>query len=106
MNGQIEVVAAVERQIAAGSVLFPDGIPPTWLGINAEAHGLVAGPSSRLSLAVRWHGPNAAVLWEVTGDPVTLTSPTVPGGWTTDELNGEALWVLDAPHSGANSLRS
>ena len=74
MNPPIEVVAAVERLIAAGSVLFPDGIPPAWLGANFEAHGLVAGPSSRLSLAVRWHGPNAAVLWEVTGDPVTLTS--------------------------------
>ena len=101
MNATIEMVAAVERQIAAGSVLFPSGIPPAWLGVNAEAHGLVAGPSSRLSLGVRWHGPNAAVLWEVTGDPVTLTSPTVPGGWTANAPSGEMLWVL-----GANSLRT
>jgi hypothetical protein len=106
MNPPIEVVAAVERQVAAGSVLFPGGIPPAWLGANIEAHGLVAGPSTRLSIAVRWHGPNPAVLWEVTGDPVTLTSAAVPGGWTTTARTGEALWVLDAPNAEANSLRS
>ena len=101
MNDRIEVVAAVERQITVGPVLFPDGIPPAWLGVSFEAHGLVAGPSTRLSLAVRWHGPNAAVLWEVTGDPVTLTSPTVPGGWSTTAPTGEALWVLEAPNASA-----
>jgi hypothetical protein len=106
MNPPIEVVAAVERQVAAGAVLFPDGIPPAWLGADIEAHGLVAGPSTRLSIALRWHGPNAAVLWEVTGDPVMLTSPAVPGGWTTAASTGEALWVREAPNAEANSLRS
>ena len=96
MNHGIEVVAAVERRIAAGAVLFPDGIPRRWLGADFEVHGLVAGPASRLALAVRWHGPNAAVLWEVTGDPITLTSPTVPGGWSSSAARGESLWVLDS----------
>jgi hypothetical protein len=96
----IEVVAAVERRIVAGTAprtaaLFPEGIPATWLGRDFEAHGLVAGPASELSLAVRWHGENAAVLWEVSGDAVGLTSPAVPGGWATDATRGESLWVLD-----------
>ena len=106
MNPPIEVVAAVERRVAAGPVLFPDGVPPSWFGASVEAHGLVAGPSTRLSLAVRWHGANAAVLWEVTGDPVTLTSAAVPGGWTSTAPTGEALWVLEAPNPDANILRS
>ena len=96
-NHGIEVVAAVERQIAAGPMLFPDGIPSAWLGADFEADGLVAGPASRLSLAVRWHGPNAAVLWEVAGDPVALTSAVPPAGWATGESGGETLWVLDTP---------
>lgn len=101
IDGRIEVVAAVEGQIANGPVLFPDGIPAAWRGAGVEAHGLVAGPWSRLSLAVRWHGPNAAVLWEVSGEPVMLTSAAVPEGWSSDAPAGEALWVLES-----RSLRS
>ena len=91
----IEVVADVEGRIAQGPDLFPDGIPPSWLGTDFEAHGLVVGPASRLSLAVRWHGPNAAVLWEVDGDPVTLTTGVAADGWASSEPRGEALWVLE-----------
>jgi hypothetical protein len=94
---EIEVVAAVERRIADGPTLFPDGIPGEWAGSDFEAHGLVVGPSSRLSLAVRWHGPNAAVLWEVRGECVTLTSPLAPQ-WTSAAASGEALWVLETPN--------
>lgn len=104
MNDPIEMIAGVERRIAAGSTLFPDGIPPAWFGASIEAHGLVAGPSSRLSLAVRWHGANPAVLWEVVGDPLTLTSPAVVGGWSTSDASGETLWVLEsAPVEPAGS---
>lgn len=90
----IDAVPAVERRIAGGPVLFPAGMPPAWLGTDFEAHGLVAGPASRLSLAVRWHGPNPALLWEVTGEPVTLASAVPPDGWATSEPRGETLWVL------------
>ncbi len=95
-NAQIEVVSAIERRIARGPELFPDGIPPSWLGVDFEAHGLMVGPASRLSLAVRWHGPNAAVLWEIDGDPVTLTSSVAANSWTSSARSGEALWVLHA----------
>lgn len=89
----IATVAAVEGRLARGPELFPAGLPSGWRGIDFEAHGLVVGPVSRLSLAVRWHGSNAAVLWELDGDPVTLHS-TLGQGWHTDERTGEALWVM------------
>lgn len=93
-DADVATVAAVERRIAAGGRLFPDGIPTTWLGRNLEAHGLVAAPSSRLSLAVRWHGANAAVLWDVVGDPAPLSSDVGTSPWSTDAVTGEALWQL------------
>jgi hypothetical protein len=96
-DGDIVAVAATEGLLARGSRLFPTGIPPQWLGRDLEAHGLVAGPSSRLSLALRWHGPNAAVLWEVTGEPVTLTADVAGRPWGSAGLRGEALWRLPPP---------
>ena len=32
------------------------------------------------------------MLWEQSGQPVTLTSPAIAPGWQTRELKGEALW--------------
>jgi hypothetical protein len=92
-DGDIATVAAVERRLAAGPVLLPHGVPAPWLGQDLEAHGLVTGPSSRLSLAMRWHGENVAVLWEVDGDPVELTSGVDPS-WRSTARAGEALWRL------------
>lgn len=91
----IATVAVVERRIAGGPALFPDGIPAPWCGVDFEAHGLVVGPSSRLSLAVRWHGANAAILWDVDGDAATLTTDVVSRGWSSDAQRGEALWLLE-----------
>lgn len=93
----VDVVPAVEGELTRGSSLFPAGIPRRWFGHDFEAHGLVVGPSSRLSLAVRWHGPNAAVLWECDGDPVRLSTSAATGGWASAQPSGEALWQLAAP---------
>jgi hypothetical protein len=95
----VVLVAAVEGRIVRGTRLFPDGIPEPWRGVDIEAHGIAVGPVSRLSLAVRWHGPNAAVLWEVTGEPVTLTTGVTDEPWVTSVPTGEALWRL-APTPG------
>jgi hypothetical protein len=57
---------------------------------------LVAGPQSRVSLAVRWHGADAAVLWEVEGEPVVL-STSVDATWTSSHPRGETLWRLAGP---------
>jgi hypothetical protein len=80
--------------LARGPVLLPAGVPPEWVGSNFEAHGLVAGPSTALSFAVRWHGEHPAVLWQVDGDPVELTAPSVDPAWRTRDPRGEALWRL------------
>jgi hypothetical protein len=87
-------IGGVERRLARGPVLLPEGIPPAWVGSDFEAHGLVAGPSTTLSYAVRWHGANPAVLWQVDGDPVELTAPAVDPTWRTRATRGEALWRL------------
>ena len=61
-------------------------------GTNFEAHGVHAGPHHRLSLAVRWHGENAALLWEVDGPPgLQLSAPAVDATFRTSAAQGEAL---------------
>ena len=90
----VAAIAAVEGRLAAGGRLFPEGIPLAWRGVDVEAHGLVVGPASRLSLALRWHGVNVAALWEVTGDPVALTTDVTTEPWHTEAPAGDALWVL------------
>jgi len=97
MGADIAVVPLVERRLVTGSVLFPGGIPYGWRGRDFEAHRLVAGPASRLSLAIRWHGANAAMLWEVDGEPVTLSAALDASPWSTDLRRGETLWRLPEP---------
>jgi hypothetical protein len=91
----VRTVAALERRVVRGGQLFPDGIPVAWRGVDLEAHGLLAGPATTLSFALRWHGPNAAVLWELDGAAVELAAPAVDPAWRTRERHGEALWRLD-----------
>jgi hypothetical protein len=88
----LRAVAALERHLACGALLFPAGIPPSWRGADFEAHGLVVAPATGLSFAVRWHGERPAVLWELTGEPVELRAPAVDPGWRTTAMSGEALW--------------
>ena len=96
-TGDIAIVPTVERRLLAGSTLFPTGIPDRWRGVDFEAHRLVAGPASTLSLAVRWHGNNAAVLWEVAGEPITLSASVGASRWSSAARRGEALWRLGEP---------
>lgn len=76
--------------------LFSDGLAGS-RGVNFEAHAVHAGPRHRLSLAVRWHGENAALLWEVDGPPgLRLTAPAVDAGFSTLAAQGEALLRVTA----------
>ena len=100
----VAVIPNVERRLVADGVLFPDGVPERWRGHDVEAHRLVAGPESRLSLALRWHGANAAVLWEIDGEPVTIRSAAGTSPWSSAQRRGEALWPMPAavdPHTGS-----
>ncbi len=88
----IAAVPALERRLARGAALLPDGIPDAWLGASLEAHGVPAGPASTVSFALRWHGDRPAVLWEVTGELVELHAPVLAPAWRSGDRSGEALW--------------
>jgi len=71
--------------------LFSDALVGS-RGTNFEAHSLPAGPRHRLSLALRWHGGNAALLWELDGPPgLQLTAPALDARFRTVDAQGEAL---------------
>ncbi len=94
-----ELVTAVEESLSfwAGddrAILCPDGIEGERLGASFEAHDLPLPFGSRLSMAVRWHGSNAAILWgtdPVGGRRVELRSGA-DADWSATEPNGEGLW--------------
>ena len=89
-------IVSLERSIANGTDLFPGGVPAAWLGQNFEVYGVPAGPDAEVSFALRWHGERPAVLWECTGEPITLTSSGAAPGWRTTERTGETLWPVPA----------
>lgn len=88
----IVVVPWAEQHGAHRGALLPAGLRAGWSGADFEVHGLPIGPASTISYAVRWHGPRPAVLWETSGEPVTLTSPVLAPRWTSAASAGEALW--------------
>jgi hypothetical protein len=87
-------IAQLERAIANGPDLFPAGVPAAWLGQNFEVYGVPTGPASEVSFALRWHGERPAVLWECTGDAVTLTSSGAAPEWRTTDRTGDVLWPV------------
>ena len=91
-----EFVDTVERSVVCGGDLLAGGFPPAWLGSNFEVHGVPTSPRSAVSFAVRWHGDRPALLWEQSGDPVTLAAPAVDPTWSTTLRQGEALWPSQA----------
>lgn len=98
-------VAWIERRLVtpgpSAAALLPEGLPAGWAGSNFEVYGLPAGNGCTVSFAVRWHGARPAVLWEQTGGPVALTSPSLAPGWRSDEPKGETLWPepVGVPHA-------
>lgn len=75
-------------------VLMPNGIPDAWRGINFEVHGLMGPLGSRVGFAVRWHGENAAVLWESSSPDVRLASG-VDAAWSNaGKSAGDSLWQV------------
>jgi len=86
----------VERLISdvhhEGGRLLPHGVPIGWEGNNFEVYGVPTGALSSVSFAVRWHGERPAVLWEQSGQRVTLSSPAIAPGWQTTDVKGETLW--------------
>lgn len=90
------VVPWFEGRLARRGALLPGGIPTAWLGAALEAHDVPVGPATTVSFGVRWHGARPAVLWELSGAPLTLTAPAMDPTWRTDDVRGEALWPAPA----------
>jgi hypothetical protein len=94
------LVEEVESEFAVmsddGVITFlPDGIKPERLGVQFEVHGIAVGVNHQVSFAVRWHGPNAAVIWEVTGPTDVELRSGVDASWWSTNASGEALWRVE-----------
>lgn len=93
------VIANIEQSLLTvrpdnTGVLLPRGVPDEWKGVNFEAHGLCGPNGSRVGFALRWHGENAAVLWESTSADVRLASG-VDATWSNaGTAGGDALWLV------------
>lgn len=94
------IVSEVEEEFVSMSddnvlTLLPAGFKTERLGVQFEVHGIAVGVSHRVSFAVRWHGANAAVLWEIEG-PVGLELRSgVDRSWSSQQATGEALWLVE-----------
>jgi len=75
--------------------LLPGGIKPERLGVQFEVHGIAVGLDHRVSFAVRWHGQNAAVIWEVSGSHDVELRSGVDATWSSTNASGEALWRVE-----------
>ena len=94
------LVGEVESEFAVMSddgvmTFLPDGIKLERLGVQFEVHGIAVGVNHRVSFAVRWHGPNAAVIWEVTGPTDVELRSGVDASWSSTNASGEALWRVE-----------
>ena len=93
-----DIAGIEQRLLTLGNdnlgVLLPHGIPDEWKGLNFEAHGLCGPSGARVGFALRWHGENAAVLWESTSPDVRLTSGVDPTWSSGGTAGGEALWQV------------
>jgi hypothetical protein len=94
------LVEEVESEFAVmsddGVITFlPDGIKLERLGVQFEVHGIAVGVNHQVSFAVRWHGPNAAVIWEVTGPTDVELRSGVDASWSSTNASGEALWRVE-----------
>ena len=86
--------------------LLPEGMKSDWWGAPLEAHGLQIGPWHRVSFAVRWHGANAAVIWEVEGPSGLRLRSGADRGWESTDRQGEALWRLESTSIPAGDSQS
>ena len=96
MRDLLESVAVLD---ADGAVDLLRGFAPEWRGQSIEARN-VPTPSGRLSFAIRWHGPRAALLWDVVAqdggpgpiaEPLRLRASAVDPAWSGSGAKGDAL---------------
>jgi hypothetical protein len=96
--GVLGLAWAERRLVVAGPAvtvldLLPAPFPASWAGQAVEAYGIPVGGdhAATIGLALRWHGERPALLWEVAGPPVTLSSSGLDPSWSREAARGEAL---------------
>ena len=94
-----ELLESVAVLDADGAVDLLRGLAPEWRGQSIEARN-VPTPAGRLSFAIRWHGPRAALLWDVvpldrtagpTAEPLRLRASVIDPTWSGSGAKGDAL---------------
>ncbi|MEO6654158.1 MAG: hypothetical protein ABIP17_16045 [Ilumatobacteraceae bacterium] len=88
----VRSIAWIESMLASGPDLLPVGLPTEWLGQSFEVYDVPTTGRASVSFAVRWHGERPAVIWEQTGERVSLTASVLAPDWSSAEQKGEALW--------------
>ena len=76
-----------------GVQLLSKQLPRSWYGKDFELHGM-ATRWGKLGFAVRWHGENAALLWEMEPHKDLVPLITIPGlqkEFSTSKTEGETL---------------
>ena len=99
----LRLAAAIRSSADSVARVGPDGavdlfaaFVPGWRGSSFDVRN-VAVPGGRLSAAVRWHGPRAAVLWEIDGPrDVTITCRSIDPMWSAVGRRGDALLASSA----------
>jgi hypothetical protein len=84
-----QVVSPLRDGTAA---ILSRSIPNRWLGVDLEAHSLIADAVRTVSCALRWHGEHPALLWEVVGPPgLHLSAGRFDPTWSSNKSTGETL---------------
>lgn len=82
----------VSPQRDGTAAILGRSIPNRWLGVDLEAHSLIADSVRTVSFALRWHGEYPALLWEVSGPPgLHLNAGRLDPTWSSNESTGETL---------------
>lgn len=73
-----------------GLALLPGWAPAPGRTVTVHEAPTRAG---RCSFALRWHGTQPLLLWEVSGGsgPLRVTAPTLAPGWVSGQTSGEVL---------------
>ena len=96
MRELLESVATVDGD---GAVDLLRGFVPEWRGQSIEARNIPTR-AGRLSFAVRWHGANAVLLWDVvpvedraglSAEPLRLRASAIDPSWAGSGAKGDAL---------------
>ncbi|MEO5838523.1 MAG: hypothetical protein ABIQ73_19085 [Acidimicrobiales bacterium] len=90
---------AVIEDVAGGELRLLPVLPDAWRGQSIDV-ARVPTFAGTLAYSVRWHGPNAALLWELDSPierDVRFSAPGLSREWSSRSRSGEALLIRHEP---------